>query len=70
MVFSGRRGKFQPHAKTNKVTIIKVMKTMNLRKVVKNTGGWLYIADPKSKRWGDVVIDSTKIYKGKPLYEQ
>jgi hypothetical protein len=58
------------YAKTNKVTIIKVMKTMTLRKVIKNTGGWLYIADPKSKRWGDVVIDSVKIYKGKPLYEQ
>ena len=58
------------YAKTNKVTIVKVLKTMNLRKVIKNTGGWLYIADPKSNRWGDVVIDSIKIYKGKPLYEQ
>ena len=58
------------YAKTNKVTIVKVMKTMDLRRVVKNTGGWLYIADPKSKHWGEVVIDSVKIYKGKPLYEQ
>lgn len=58
------------YAKTNKVTVVKTMKTMDLREVVTDTGGWLYIADPKSRRWGEVVIDSVKLYKGKPLYEQ
>jgi len=56
-------------AKTNKVTLVKNLKGADLGKVIRNTGGWLYIADPKSKRWGDLVIDSSRIYKGKPLYE-
>jgi len=54
---------------TGSVTLVKKLNGNNVRKAVRNTGGWLYIADPKSPRWGDLVIDSVRIYKGKPLYE-
>jgi len=57
------------HSKTNKVTVVKVLKGDNIGKAVRNTGGWLYIADKNSKLWGELRIDSVKLYKGKPLYE-
>lgn len=58
------------YSKTNKVTLVKSIKGENVSKAVKNTGGWLYIADKTNlKLWGEVRIDSVKIYKGKPLYE-
>ena len=58
------------YSKTNKVTVVKSLKGENVSKAVRNTGGWLYIADKTNpKLWGEVRIDSAKIYKGKPLYE-
>ena len=33
---------------------------------VKNTGGWLYIADKNSPKYGDVVIDTREKLKGTP----
>ena len=57
------------YSKTNKVVIVKKLQGDVIRKAVRNTGGWLYIADKDSKHWGEVVIDSVKLRKGKPLYE-
>ncbi len=57
------------YSKTNKVFIVKSLKGGDVRQVVMNTGGWLYIADKDSKLWGEVYIDSVRTYKGKPLYE-
>lgn len=57
------------YSKTNKVVIVKKLQGDDVRKAVRNTGGWLYIADKDSKHWGEVLIDSVKVRKGKPLYE-
>ncbi len=48
-------------AETNSVTLIaRDTYGSDMRDAVKETGGWLYVSDKKSKRWGEVYIDSAK----------
>lgn len=46
------------HAETDQVTILKgVADTQSLKAKLKDTGGWAYVADPRSPLLGNVVID-------------
>lgn len=58
------------YPRTNKVTVVKSFKGNEIRKAVRNTGGWLYIADKTSKNFGELYIDSVKLYKDQPLYKK
>ncbi len=48
------------HAETDAVTIITGVKdAASLKAKLKDTGGWAYVADPKSPMFGTVIVDCT-----------
>ena len=56
-------------APTSKAVNVKSFKGSDICSIVKNTGGWLYVADKNSPKFGDVAIDSSAILRGKPACE-
>lgn len=47
------------HKKTNEVVIILNSENKELKDFIKDTGKWLYMADPQNSSWGDIMIDCT-----------
>ena len=56
------------YKKTRGVVVVQEADGGELGGFVKDTGGWLYVADGTSKKRGAVSFDSMKKYRGKPLY--
>ncbi len=56
------------YKKTRGMIIVREMAGGEIGGFVKDTGGWLYVADGNSKKRGAVSFDSVKRYRGKPLY--
>ena len=53
---------------TRKVTVVNKMKGDDIAVLVKDTGGWIYVADKTSKHYGEVFIDAKIDYKGEPFF--
>lgn len=47
------------HKKTNEIITITESHGKDLTAFIEDTGKWLYMADPKSKDWGKLIIDCT-----------
>lgn len=58
------------HGSTGEVRIISKFEGKDLEPYIKDTGQWLYIADPKSMRWGEFIVDcSHKDRKGQEWFK-
>lgn len=59
------------HEKTSAITIIDSRKyDKDISKAVKNTGGWLYFAEPKSAYYGLLLLDSDHLsHEGVKFFE-
>lgn len=56
------RIKVASHAETDVVTTLREVADMaSLKTKLKDTGGWAYVADPKSSMFGTVVVDCTHV---------
>lgn len=56
------------YKKTRGVVVVQEADGGELGGFVRDTGGWLYVADSTSKKRGAVSFDSVKRYRGKQLY--
>ena len=56
------------YKKTRGIVVVREADGGELAGFVRDTGGWLYVADSASKKRGAVSFDSVKRYRGKPLY--